>query len=236
MDSHRASIKLQDDVMRVLFQGLGSVSEGNEKCLAKLLAEKSNDWNGSLNDFKTPSNFSGILKLYKDKGMVIPQEWKLCLGSESHPHEPQVFPPSKEDADRDTSMCVCIDGVRSRHRERDFLVCCERCSKCSKSRKEMMPFLYTSLIDQLRCLCQSEEYCHDFLSMWRARERWLGKEPSQHPEFMQEVWDGEKMRIYHDFWNPGAFWEAPVVCQNDKCKMTYRAFPKCLSSKELIRS
>lgn len=90
----------------------------------------------------------------------------------------------------------------------------------------MISFQYISLIDQLKALCKSEAFCHDFLGMWRERERWLDKDPSHYPEFIHEFWDGEKTRLCQDFWNPDASWEAPIHCSNQYCKMTYKAFPQ----------
>lgn len=235
MDTHRASIKLQDDVIRALFEGLGTSAHEKADCLASLLIKKDRNWDGSLNASHVPNNFVELLKIYKENGMVTPQEWWLCIGTDDHPHEPQALPPSKEDAlDATPLLCMCMDGIPLRRLQHDCIVCCEKCSKCKKPKREMISFLYISLIDQLQHLCRSEVYCHDFMGMWRARERWLGKETFEHPEGIHEVWDGEKMRLYQNFWNPEASWEAPVICQNENCRMAYRAFPPSLVSKELV--
>lgn len=68
----------------------------------------------------------------------------------------------------------------------------------------MVSFLYLPIVEQLQTLCKSQTFCHDFLAMWRARERWLNKSPLLEDIKVDEFWDGEKLRSYHDFWNPTA--------------------------------
>ncbi|MCO5607388.1 hypothetical protein L7F22_061584 [Adiantum nelumboides] len=240
LDHHRASIKLQDDILRVLFEGLcpskGKKSIGNnpKPCLASLLIKKSVDWNGCLDGTPIPSNFSKLLRLYKEKGMVSPQEWKLCIGNDTLTHDPQLLHPSLEDVEEAEGLkCLCEDSVSLRMLKRDCQRCCERCPTCSKPRKEMIKFHYIPLIEQLKKLCLSESYCHDFLGMWRARSSWLGKEVAETPTYIHEFWDGEKTRLYQEFWDPDAYWEAPVLCCNEFCNMSYRAFPTALKSQEL---
>ncbi|MCO5595320.1 hypothetical protein L7F22_049361 [Adiantum nelumboides] len=240
LDHHRASIKLQDDILRVLFEGLcpskGKKSIGNnpKPYLASLLIKKSVDWNGCLDGTPIPSNSSKLLQLYKEKGMVSPQEWKLCIGNDTLTHDPQLLHPSLEDVEEAEGLkCLCEDSVSLRMLKRDCQRCCERCPTCSKPRKEMIKFHYIPLIEQLKKLCLSESYCHDFLGMWRARSSWLGKEVVETPTYIHEFWDGEKTRLYQEFWDPDAYWEAPVLCCNEFCNMSYRAFPTALKSQEL---
>lgn len=112
MDTHRASIKLQDDVIRALFEGLGTSAHEKADCLASLLIKKDRNWDGSLNASHVPNNFVELLKIYKENGMVTPQEWWLCIGTDDHPHEPLALPPSKEDAlDATPLLCMCMDGI-----------------------------------------------------------------------------------------------------------------------------
>lgn len=72
-DQHRASISFQDDLMRILFEGLGSnarnkaMASAQPKCLASLLVGKPNDWNGRLGEKKIPFNFSQLLHMYKEQ-------------------------------------------------------------------------------------------------------------------------------------------------------------------------
>lgn len=240
-DNHRASIQFQDDLLRVLFEGLGhskgkkSIHGPNKKCLASLLTQKATDWDGQLNNTQIPFNFSQMVRLYQKEGMVIPQDWKLCIGTEEISHDPLVLEPSLEDViEGETIKCTCDDVASQKLLKRDCDKCCERCSKCNNRRKEMIQFQYISIIDQLRALCSSESYCHEFLAMWRAKSRWLGKQVAECPEYIHEYWDGEKVRIYQQFWNPDDCWEAPVICSNQYCKMTYRAFPENHKSRSLL--
>ncbi|MCO5591175.1 hypothetical protein L7F22_045156 [Adiantum nelumboides] len=235
MDTHRASIKMQDDMIRSWFEGVDSRDRDKNSCLASLLVQKESNWDGSLNSYNVPQNFSDILKFYKMKGMVTPQEWKLCIGTEKYAHDPRAFQPSKEDAlNAGALLCLCQNGGRPRCLKRDCKRCSEKCPTCKRQRREMVSFLYLSLIDQLKSLCQSEVYCHDFLTMWRDKDKWLGKQVSDYPKRIHEVWHGEKVRLYQEFWDPDSFWQAPVVCPNVNCKMAYRAFPETLASKELL--
>ncbi|KAI5068869.1 hypothetical protein GOP47_0017214 [Adiantum capillus-veneris] len=134
------------------------------------------------------------MEFYKELGMVPLQEWKLCLGSDDHPHAPHIMEPSLEDSqeDMDALKCCCTNMRLPRIFRRDCERCCARCPTCNKQRKKVMSFHFISLIGQLQLLCKSETMCWDFLRMWRARDRWLNKSPSTQPEFINEFWDGEK--------------------------------------------
>ncbi|KAI5063929.1 hypothetical protein GOP47_0020599 [Adiantum capillus-veneris] len=96
----------------------------------------------------------------------------------------------------------------------------------------MVRFEYISFIEQLRLLCQCEEFCHDFLRMWRARSSWQA-DSSTSTNVINDYWDGEKIRMCKDFWNPQKEWEIPVKCPNSFCAMYYRTFPTALRSPEL---
>ena len=232
-DRHRASIQMQDELLRFLFEGMGtckgkkSSKESHKKSLASLLVQKPREWDGRLNNIMVPCNWTQLIKIYKERGMVPLQEWKLCIGGNERVHDPQVLEPSLEDAEEAEALkCRCIDMPLPRLLRRQCERCCERCVKCNKRRSEMVPFHYISLIGQLKQLCQSEAICWDFLAMWRAKEGWLGKAPSEAPQLINEFWDGEKTRIYQDFWNPHVRWEAPIICDNSKCQRAHKAFPK----------
>ncbi|MCO5577982.1 hypothetical protein L7F22_031820 [Adiantum nelumboides] len=240
-DKHRASVEMQDELLRVLFGGLGpskgkrSACGSSNKSLASLLIQKSKDWDGQLNGSQIPSKWSQLMELYKGLGMVPLQEWKLCLGSDDHPHAPHVMQPCLEDErdDREALKCCCPDMHLPRLLRRDCERCCERCPQCSKQRRDVMSFHFISLIGQLQLLCKSETLCYDFLRMWRSKERWINQPPSAYPDHINEYWDGEKIRIYQDFWNPDKEWEAPIICEDPKCLRAHRAFPKELMCKSL---
>lgn len=240
-DRYRAPIEMQDELLRALFEGIGP-SKGKQpscekprKSLASGLLQKSKDWDGSLNGRQIPSKWAHIIELYKEMGMVPLQEWKLCLGDEGHDHAPHIFRPSSED-DREEQMalkCRCPNAQLPRPLRRDCDTCCEKCPICHRKRKDVMSFHYISLIGQLKLLCKSEAICWDFLKMWRAKDRWLNKTTNEQPEFIDEFWDGEKTRLYQDFWNPQKEWELPIVCRNPNCQRAHTTFPPQLMSKTL---
>ncbi|MCO5554154.1 hypothetical protein L7F22_007680 [Adiantum nelumboides] len=175
--------------------------------------------------------------MYKGIGMVTPQEWKLCVGTEDMSHDPQVFAPSPEDAYEGAVLkCGCSIEENPSSLVCDCKGCCERCQLCHKPRKDMISFQYISFMEQFRLICASETFCHDFLAMWRERGQWLNKEACEYPAHINKFWDGEKMRVYQDFWNPDRYWEVPVICNNEFCKQAYTTFPKESRSPELIWS
>ncbi|MCO5612374.1 hypothetical protein L7F22_066641 [Adiantum nelumboides] len=242
-DKHRASVEMQDELLRLLFGGLG-ISKGKQpayapkKSLASLLVQKPSNWDGQLNGRHIPSNWSQLMEFYKDLGMVPLQEWKLCLGNDDHPHAPHIMEPSLEDErqENDAYKCCCTDMHIPRLLRRDCEHCCQRCPLCRKKRKDVMSFHFIPLMGQLKLLCRSETICWDFLKMWRAKEAWLNNIPSMHPEYIYEFWHGEKLRIFQDFWNPLKEWETPVICEDPKCKRAHMAFPKELMCTQLQKS
>lgn len=236
LDQNRTSLKLQDDLFGLLFKGFGSLHQVSNtgsmnKCLASLLVEKHGDWNGLVNGTPIPSKFKEVEKMYSNMGMVAPQNWKLCIGDENAPHNPYLLGPNFDgNGENSSSKCPCKDATSP---QSECSICCESCPTCKKPMRDMIHFQYISLIDQLRLLCHSEAFCHDFLKMWRERPRWLNRDIAHSLEFTNNFWDGEKTRIYQRFWDPCAFWEAPIVCKNQYCRMAYRAFPESLRCKEL---
>ncbi|MCO5554355.1 hypothetical protein L7F22_007884 [Adiantum nelumboides] len=147
-DKHRASVEMQDELLRLLFGGLG-ISKGKQpayapkKSLASLLVQKPSDWDGQLNGRHIPSNWSQLMEFYKDLGMVPLQEWKLCLGNDDHPHAPHIMEPSLEDErqENDAYKCCCTDMHIPRLLRRDCEHCCQRCSKCGKQQRAKKSFV-----------------------------------------------------------------------------------------------
>ena len=60
--------------------------------------------------------------------------------------------------------------------------------------------------------------------MWRNNQIWLEKTVDDVVNPIKKFWDGSKVRINQDFWNPATKWELPVVCL--ECKTCHKAFPK----------
>ncbi|MCO5578587.1 hypothetical protein L7F22_032431 [Adiantum nelumboides] len=146
-DKHRASFEMQDELLRLLFGGLG-ISKGKQpasspkKSLASLLVQKPSDWDGQLNGRCIPSNWSQLMEFYKDLTLVPLQEWKLCLGNDDHPHAPHVMEPSLEDErqENDEYKCYCTDMHIPRLLRRDCEHCFQRCPLCRKKSKDVMSF------------------------------------------------------------------------------------------------
>ncbi|KAI5057444.1 hypothetical protein GOP47_0027459 [Adiantum capillus-veneris] len=166
-DQHRTSVKFQDDLLRILFEGLDPTvgkkmaTSSEKKCLASLLVCKPSNWNGRLGDKQIPCNFSQLLHMYKEKGMVSPQEWKLCVGTEDTPHSPQVFEPSMEDA-YEGVVLKCRCNMEEGNEDGDYPKKCEdwhsRCiMRASSERKaqdawnacrRLLPGICKHLIDK----------------------------------------------------------------------------------------
>ncbi|MCO5594524.1 hypothetical protein L7F22_048556 [Adiantum nelumboides] len=83
-DKHRASVEMQDELLRLLFGGLG-ISKGKQptcalkRSLASLLVQKPSDWDGQLNGRHIPSNWSQLMEFYKGNGMGDPRNLALLL-------------------------------------------------------------------------------------------------------------------------------------------------------------
>ena len=77
---------------------------------------------------------------------------------------------------------------------------------------------------QLALIMQSSLFCHEILEMWRNNQEWLGKAAGDFVDPIKFFWDGSKVRLCQNFWNPAATWELPVVCP--QCKTSHKAFPR----------
>ena len=84
-DDKKMSIELQDYMLDQMFSGLELPTEpGNEK-LGDVFRKMPRDWKGDLEGpSTTPSSFKRLLTIYKKWGMVEPQRWRMCLGTEQY--------------------------------------------------------------------------------------------------------------------------------------------------------
>ena len=64
----------------------------------------------------------------------------------------------------------------------------------------MIAFDYLPISLQLASIMSSRTLCIEMLSMWNNREHWLNK--NSPPIFIQNIWDGEKVRETQNWWNP----------------------------------
>lgn len=162
--------------------------------------------------------------------MVAPERWRVCMGTKACPHEPRLFYPSEEDIYEvhRASRCECSSRGK-RKLKRECAIHCERCpvQGCNRQRKELLAFDYLPIGPQLKSLCASRTFCHEFLSMWRDKKSWLEDASQAHQlsstQPICEWWNGLKVRECNWFWNPECKWELPVICKY--CKASFQAHP-----------
>ncbi|MCO5612717.1 hypothetical protein L7F22_066986 [Adiantum nelumboides] len=200
-DHCKAPKFLQDEMLRRLFSGTcvakGKQSGGTakKKSFISLILEKQSLFNGDPKKIEAPHNLDQLLRIYESMGMVQLQRWRLCIGKSRQQHPPKLYEPSKEDCYlKEVVHCLCPSSASQSRLKKDCELCCERCSLCGTPRKHMVSFDYMSIISQLQLLCLSSTFCHEMLAMWRARGRWLGRDVEEHMDFIDEFWDGQKVR------------------------------------------
>lgn len=232
-DKYQTPIQLQDEMLRLLFGDMAgskdapSANVKTKPSLGKLLVQLPTTWNGDLNGIKIPTCWKQLINTYVGLGMHDVQRFRMCTGVGSSPHSARVFQPSKEDNYAgDVLYCLCQeDSRKKRFLKRDCVSCCEKCMECKMPRKDMVAFEYAPISTQLQFLSKSRTICHKFLRMWRNKERWLGKHQMEHPDHINEFWDGKKCRETQTFWNPNSSFELPVICEQSFCKKAYTTFP-----------
>ncbi|MCO5591538.1 hypothetical protein L7F22_045524 [Adiantum nelumboides] len=165
--------------------------------------------------------------MFTTLGMVESSRYRVCQGSQDNMHSPILYPPSLEDNySGNVVRCECNAIQKAtRKLKRDCKECCEKCTVCGISRKQMMCFDYISIEHQLKCLTRSQSICHEFLEMWRNKKRWLDNSCISEDTKIHEFWDGTKCKNFEDFWNPNSHFELPVICPNSEYKQAYRAWP-----------
>lgn len=186
------------------------------------------DLDGDLDGAKIPSSWDQLRTMYLGLGMVQLQRWRMCTGTKDNSHTPEVLAPSDEDNySGNVLYCLCDTSTRKNKKlKRDCISCCEKCKVCHIQRKEMVAFDYVPIGQQIKLMTKSRTFCHEFLSMWFNKDKWLNTEVNYAPEYIYDFWDGQKCRDYREFWDPNSTYELPVICDQPYCKKIYRAFPR----------
>jgi hypothetical protein len=227
-DNHEVSLELQGYKLSELFGGFNDSEMPVEKqTLGRLLSQLTEDWDGHLEGVRAPTSWVKLVKTYSTLDMIKPNRWKMCVGTEEFGHEPNVYPPSKEDIYTTGQIvrCQCDPPLNKRDCPRHA----EICTDCNTMRKNMISFDYLPIGEQLALLMPSSTHCIDFLTMWNKKSRWMNKDVLQSPNEIKDFWDGEKVRIYQAFWDPTSMWELPVICPS--CKMAHKSFPRVCDEK-----
>ncbi|KAL3683154.1 hypothetical protein R1sor_001176 [Riccia sorocarpa] len=242
LDSHNCSVDLQNNILTALFGQHSKPSTVADEeidytslCLGTLLRLAGKEWNGGAIGLSGLRSLEAIRKCYLAAGMPHVQRWRLCTGKGAPEfHEPLVHEPSSQDDYNGTGeKCKCSPRPTS-GLQRDCDQCSERCTdeQCLLVRKKMMPFDHLPLGSMIKLICRSRSFCHEMLTMWRSRSRWMiGSEPSATaplPTYpIKDWWDGTRAKELSWFWDPAVEYELPVVC--NVCHQAYQAFPqKCL--------
>ncbi|MCO5609470.1 hypothetical protein L7F22_063697 [Adiantum nelumboides] len=232
-DENQASKAFQDRMLRILFGGMGGSRVGKDDTqeekasLSKLLVQLPSTWEGSLGDVFVPACWDQLNAMFTTLGMVESSRYRVCQGSQDNMHSPILYPPSLEDNYSGNVVRCKSNAIQkaTRKLKRDCKECCEKCTVCGISRKQMMCFDYISIEHQLKCLTRSQSICHEFLEMRRNKKRWLDNSCISEDTKIHEFWDGTKCKNFEDFWNPNSHFELPVICPNSECKQAYRAWP-----------
>ena len=189
--------------------------------LGLLMSQLPAGWDGTLDGYAPPDSWRKLMHLYARLGMVLPQRWRIYVGTYEHEHEGVVFKPSDEGCDKSSYILQCqLHGGNLR----DCLECCEKCSVCKQARKDMKAFDYLPIGPQLALIMQSSLFGHENLKTWRNSQEWLGKAACDFVDPIKNLWDGMKVRLCQNFWNPAATWELPVI--SSQCKTNHKAFPR----------
>lgn len=236
-DSHGCSQAMQGDLLHMLFSRLG-VNNDNaqpwERTFGDVFKYMPMTWKGELVGSTKPDSWKKLMGIYKKLGIIEPQRWRMCVGTTEYVHEPFILSPNEEDNCTRMSDKLCNCNPPNRVMKRNCPSCSEKCANCNTLRKNMIAFDYLSIAEQLRLIMSSQSYCEKILNMWTNKDRWINKSVFEGPDHVKEFWDGEKIRLYQDFWNPATTWELPVRCSTPGCKMAYQAFPLCQKHENLI--
>ena len=87
----------------------------------------------------------------------------------------------------------------------------------------MIPIDYLPIRSQLQNIMRSKLYSEKMLSLWKNKDCWMGKSVDDVLASTKDFWDGEKLRIYQDWWNPDCEWELPILCK--RYGMAHCTFP-----------
>ena len=70
--------------------------------------------------------------------------------------------------------------------KRDCDVHAETCTMCNVTRKGMIPIDYLPIESQLQNLMRSKSYSEKMLSLWRNKDRWIGKSANDAPIYIKD--------------------------------------------------
>ncbi len=82
-------------------------------------------------------------------------------------------------------------GLNSKQKfKRDCLGCFHRYLICLQMKKHVLAYDYMPIGPLLTTLCKSKSICERMLMTWRAKDRWLGKDPKVLLEVIEDRFDG----------------------------------------------
>ena len=236
-DEQCISRKYQGKLLGHIFGNLRRGEDDNlvppsEQTFGEVFRRMPPTWKGEIAGHVVPSSWRNLMTAYKKWGLGEPSRWRMCVGTENNIHDAVLLQPSDEDVYEGNNILSC--SCNPPENIRDCIIHGAKCFKCERLRKHLIPFDYFPIARQLSTLMRSRKKCEQMLTMWKRenRERWLGKGIANPPNHIKEIWDGEKLCQYQDFWNPEVEWELPVSCGNEDCKMIFRAFPELCADLE----
>ncbi|KAL3695715.1 hypothetical protein R1sor_009791 [Riccia sorocarpa] len=234
---HEANVTAdtQNSILRCLFDSSqlptrrsDGILDYSGVSLGTLMRHAGAEWTGGELGMRTLSSLDSILNTYRGVGMASVVRWRLCIGVSDTRHATVPFGESSQDEYIQSrgEKCVCSDTPSS-GLKRDCDSCSERCmvEECRLMRKSMIPFDYISMSELFRNLCSCRTLCEEMLSMWCARDRWIGYDGDLSPSYpIREWWDGTKAKEVAWFFDSRREFELPVVCPS--CYEVYRAYPE----------
>ncbi|KAL3697846.1 hypothetical protein R1sor_011922 [Riccia sorocarpa] len=205
MDEANVTADMQNSILRCLFDSsqmptrrLDGILDYSGVSLGTLMRHAGAEWTGGELGLRTLSSLESILNTYRGVGMASVVRWRLCIGVSDTRHAAVPFGESSQDEYIQSrgEKCVC-SNTPSSGMKRDCDSCSERCTveECRLMRKAMIPFDYISMSGLFRNLCSCRTICEEMLSMWRARDRWIGYDGDLSPPYpIREWWDGTKAK------------------------------------------
>ena len=161
--------------MRHLFDGLQPLNtHDKDPKFNAVFRGMAREWKGELDEGQVINSWKKLMKMYKTKGMVDPTRYPMCIGStEEYVHDAIILESSAEDVyERDNVVhCIC-NPLKIKE---DCHVHAETCIMCNKTRKDMIPIDYLPIESQLQNLKHSKSYSERMLSLWKNKDRWIGK-------------------------------------------------------------
>jgi hypothetical protein len=229
--SFNCPLSCQDSIMRHLFDGLTpDDAHAKEPKFGAIFRHMAEEWRGELDEGQVVTTWKKLMKMYKNRGMVDPTRYRMCVGSnEENVHDAIILNPSAEDAYKGNDIIKC--PCNPPKIKRDCHLHVETCTLYNTMKKNMIPIDYLPIANQLKNIMRSKSYCEKMLSLWKDKDRWMGKSVEDIPDSIKDFWDREKRRIYQDWWNPEREWELPVLCESRgmaHCTFLYKcAYVSC---------